>query len=135
MYIAAGEFLNHPDLGDDVAGGLLFLDLLVDEPLEHGLGRVVVFLHSQRKDVVDRLADLALVRQRLLEYFQRRAEVQRRLLDGLKLHAAVAVVDELEELHRVGCLFLVLDAHPVGCTGQVLGLEIGGHGKVDVGGV
>src|SRR5436190_1742247 len=94
-WLAAG----HLQLLDDLAGVLLFLNLLGDEPLQQRLGGVVALFQRQLVEPVDQCRDLALVIQRLLEHIQRRLELTRRLVERLKLHAAAAVVQEIEELH------------------------------------
>jgi hypothetical protein len=74
--------------------------------------------------LLDQRGDLLLVRQHLLEEVCRRAEIARRLRQRLQRHAAVAVLDEVEELHGVLALFFGLQAHPMGESGEVLSVAI-----------
>ena len=46
--------------------------------------------------------------------------------------SAVPVVYVVEDPHGVSYLFLVLDSHPVRESTEVLRIEIGGHGQIQV---
>src|SRR3712207_171453 len=97
----------------DVSGALLLLDLLRNEPLQESLARVIVLPDRQPVEMIYHRSDLALVFERALEYLQRRAELDDRLLYRLQNDPAVAVQDEVVELHRVLSLLLRLSPHPM----------------------
>ena len=113
-WLAAG----HLQLLDDLAGVLFFLNLLGDEPLQQRLGGVVAFFQRQLVQPMDQGRDFALVLQRLLEHIQRRLELACGLIERLKLHAAAAIIQEIEELHGVRVLLLALHAQGRGEHGQ-----------------
>ena len=59
--------LDQVELGDDLAGRFLFFHLFGDEPLQLDQGREGFFLQRQLVKIVDLLADLLLLLERLLE--------------------------------------------------------------------
>ena len=94
---------------------------------------MVAFLPGQVHQLADPFGDEALVLQAELEGLQRGGEVVLRPLDGEQVGAAGGIAGEVEETLAVGHLLQGLHPHPAGETGQVLGLEITGHGHVQVG--
>ena len=117
----------------DLHCGFLLLHLLFDEPLQENVGRVVLPGLGLPVQVLDHPGHFPLVLQVHLHRRKHRLELDRGLLDGLHYDAAVPVVDVVEEAHGVGGLLLVLYPHPVREALQILGLEVGGHRKVQVG--
>ena len=66
------------------------------------------------------LKDDTALRQRLLEDVGQGLELALRDLDRLERHFPAAREHEVEQLHRVGVLFLALQPEPVGRAGEVL---------------
>jgi len=82
--------------------------------------------------IVDHLGHLLLVRVSLLERLLGRSPFGFRLVDGLQAHPPAPFVDELVDLHGMTVLLSGLHLHPAGESAQVEGLEIGGHGEVEI---
>ena len=95
------------------------------------MGGVVALFYGELVHPVDEAGYLALVIQGALHYVQGALEVGGRLGDRLQRGAAAAVVDVVEEPHRMGGLFGVLQPHPVGEAGQIPVLKVGRHRQVD----
>ena len=92
---------DQAELGDDLASGLLFLDLLGEEPLQLGDSRESLLLERGLVECVDLPADFLLLRERLLEYISEGLEFLPWLLERLEIDVGVAGKDEVEELQRV----------------------------------
>ena len=89
--------------------------------------RVVLFGGRLPVQLLDQRRDLLLVGEHLLEHASRRPEVARRLGQRLEDNPSIAVLDEVEELHRVLPLFVGLEPHPVGEARQVLIVAVRRH--------
>ena len=118
------------DARDDLAGGLFFLDLLGEKPLELGHRGKDLFLERQFVERVDLRADGLLLRERLLEDVGQRLELRLRNVDRLELDLASAREHEVEQLHRVAVLLLALQAKPVRRAGEVLFLAPRRHRQI-----
>ena len=127
--IVADEF----QVLDDLLGALLLFNLLIDEPLKHAEGRIIIFLRSKGIDGMNRGSDPLLMCQRVLEHVERRCEFVLRLINSAEDHAPTAVVHIVEEAQRMSALLLALQPKPVGKPGQRHRLEVGGHCHVGMG--
>ena len=76
--------------------------LLVDEPLQEDVGRVVAFLQGQLVQAVYTGRDLLLVFKRHPHHRRYGLELHRRLPDGLEHNAAPSAGDEVEQLQSMG---------------------------------
>jgi len=94
---------------------------------------VILLGNRQVDQIVDQAGDLLLVRQRVLEDSQRRRPLGGHGSDRLQQHAPSPLDNEVEELHGVAQFFVGLQAHPVGKARQILVLEVGRHGQIDIG--
>ena len=115
---------------DDLKGGLLLLHLLLDEPLEQHVRRVVLLSLGLPVEVLNHRGHFSLVLKGVFHDRLHRLELGRGLSDALHDDTAIPVVYVAEEPHGVGDFFLVLDFHPVRKPVQVLRLEVGGHRQV-----
>jgi hypothetical protein len=122
--------LEFPDEQREV--GLLF-HLLGDEPVEHDLGGVIFLGTGEFHEIADACGDELFVVQSKLDGFERRFKVVFWPVDGPQLGASGNAADEVEELFAMGHLLESLHPHPAGESGQVFGLEVTGHGHVQVG--
>src|SRR5829696_818875 len=124
---------DQPKLRHDFAGGLLFLDLLGEEPLQLGHLGEGLLLEAQLVEGIDLMRHPLLVRQRLLEHLGERVERGLRLLDRLQVDGAVAGEGEVEQLERVHPLLVALHPQPLGGPEEALLLAETGHREVGVG--
>ena len=126
---------DHFQVVDYLGEALLFFDLLVDEPLQEDVGRVVAFLQGQLVQTVYTGRDLLLVFERHPHHRRYGLELQGWLPDGLEHDAAPSVGDEVEQLQGVREFLAVLELQPVREAAQAARVAEGGHGKVQMGGV
>src|SRR6185503_9533868 len=78
-------------------GGIFLFDLLVQEPLQVHLSRVVALSGRELIDAVDLLGNFPFVFERLLGDRKRSAEAARRRFDDLQFHARSAIEEIVEE--------------------------------------
>src|SRR6185436_3996419 len=120
------------ELRDDLARGLLLLDLLGEEPLQLGDRGEGFFGEGRLVERVDLAADFLLLLERAHEDVGDGVERQPRPRDRLELDVRVARQHEVEQLHRVHVLFLALQPQPPRRAGELLALAVGRHRQVRV---
>jgi hypothetical protein len=91
---------NHPQRFQDFGRIALFLNLFLDESVQHHLGGIIALFDCQLVEIVDHRRHLALVFERLLEDAQRRFELDRRLVNGVQHDAPSTLTHKVEELSR-----------------------------------
>jgi len=130
----AGGGADHGKGGDGFHALGFFLDLFVDEPLEHALGGVVLFGDGEGVQVVDPGGDLLFVREGVFEHLEDALPEFLGRFHGVELDLDALVLEVLRELEGVFLLFLELDAHPLVGALEALVEGVVGHRQVEEGG-
>jgi len=83
---------------------------------------------------VDEAGHFLLMLQHALEDLRRTSELGLGGIDRLQFDPPATAQHVVVEPQRVLQLLLCLQLHPVGEAGKVLGLEVGGHGQIEISG-
>ena len=118
-----------------VGGGLLFLALLLDKPVQELQGAEVVVLPCFGIDVVDGCGDKSLVLQGSHQGLTEVLIDLVRCSDGSHLGVHIVVLQVVHEEQSVVTLFLCLDLEPVAEAVQVVVIVVIGHIQIEICGV
>ncbi len=130
----AGVVADGFEEGDGFFAPGLFFDLLFDEPVEMGLGGVVLVVGGEFVEGVNAGGVFLFVLVGGLKGGEGGGVGVIGLGEGLEFDHAAAVEDIIVELHGVFAFFLALTAHEGGEALEVLTGEIGVHGEIFAGG-